>query len=496
MTEPAGAWTSDDVDAADGRPWDLLVVGGGTAGIVAARTAAGLGASVLLVERDRTGGDCLWTGCVPSKALLAAAHHAADARSLPRYGIGVDGVTVDFPSVLATVRAAVAAVEPADSPSRLREQGVKVTRGALRFRRPGVADMSGNGVVDGTEVRFTQALLACGAEPVVPDLPGIRDVGAVTSETVWSLRDLPAQLLVLGGGSVGCELGQAFARLGSAVTLVEAGPRLLLGEDPDAADVVAAALVADGVTLATSTELHELARDGGRVRADLTDGSRIWADALLLAVGRRPRSGGLGLDEIGVAVDGQGAVRVDRRLRTTNRRVWAAGDICGPPYLTHVAGVHAGIAASNAVLGVRRRVADHHAPRVTFTQPEVAAVGMSTAQQEDDEVTIRTVLHTDVDRAVAEQRTEGFSRLALDPRGRVLGATIVGPRAGESLPEVALAVRSRMRARDLAATTHAYPTYSDGLWSASIEQVQRRLNRGLTRRTVAALATVRRWRLH
>jgi pyruvate/2-oxoglutarate dehydrogenase complex dihydrolipoamide dehydrogenase (E3) component len=233
-------WESDDVAPPDGAAWDLLVVGGGTAGLVAAKTAAGFGTSVLLVERDRIGGDCLWTGCVPSKALLSAAHAAHDARSATRYGIQVDGVTVDFPAVMASVRAAIAAIETTDSPEAMRAAGVCAAHGSASFTSPRTA------IVNGHPVRFRQALVATGAAPVMPPIPGLAEAAPLTNESVFGLTQLPDRLLVLGGGSIGCELGQAFARLGSRVTIAEAAERLLVTEDADAAGLVTDALIVTG----------------------------------------------------------------------------------------------------------------------------------------------------------------------------------------------------------------------------------------------------------
>jgi pyruvate/2-oxoglutarate dehydrogenase complex dihydrolipoamide dehydrogenase (E3) component len=481
-------WPSDTVVRPRGRPWDLLVVGGGTAGIVAARTAARLGATVLLVEQDRTGGDCLWTGCVPSKALLAAAHTAANARAAHRHGIQVGRVEVDFPAVMAGVRAAIAAVAPVDSPDRLRQDGVRVARGRVRFGAGGTATVGEH------TVAFSRAVLACGAEPVMPDAAGLSDAEPLTTETVWSLTSLPSRLLVVGGGSVGCELGQAFARLGSHVTIVEAGPRLLPREDTGAADLVHAALVADGVDVRADVSLGQVTVVGADRRATTSDGAEIGFDAVLVAVGRRPRIADLGLTEAGVAVDADGFVRVDTRLRTASPRIWAAGDVTGQPQFTHTAGVDGSIAAGNAVLGLRRTVDRAMVPRVTFTQPEVASFGVGVAAARRDGLTVRTVSHRDVDRAAAEDLTDGFSRLVLDRRGRVVGATVVGPRAGESLPEPMLAARRRLRARDIAAATHAYPTYGDGLWTASIDQVQAGLRRVPARWVIRGLAAVQRRR--
>lgn len=453
--------------------WDLLVVGGGTAGLVAARTAVGFGASVLLVERARTGGDCLWTGCVPSKALLAAAGAAAGARTAGRLGVRVSGVEVDFPAVMAHVHAARTHIEPDDSPASLEAAGVRVVNAEAQLVGPRTV------LVAGQRVEPRQVVVAVGSAPLVPDLPGLREV-ALTTDTIWDLTELPRRLVVVGGGSIGCELAQAFARLGSTVTVVEAAGRVLSREDPEASAAVADALRADGVTVRTGVGARAV--EGGSVVLD--GGERIAADRVLVAVGRRPRTTGLGLDAAGVRLDERGYVHVDDHLRTTNPRVWAAGDVTGHAQLTHVAGVHGSLVTTNAVLGLRRSI-DPVVPRVTFTQPEVASVGVTTSDGP-------TVAHIHVDRAIAELDTAGFSRLALDRRGRIVGATVVGPRAGETLAELTLAVRQGLRTRDLAATTHAYPTHGDGVWNAAIADVRDRLGSPGATRATRALATARR----
>ena len=484
-----GDWASDDNRPPDRTGWDLLVLGGGTAGLVAAKTAAGFGASVLLVERDRLGGDCLWTGCVPSKALLSAAHAAADARAARGLGVNVDAVTVDFAAVMAHVRRAIATVEPTDSPQATRAAGVKAVHAKARFTGPDTAE------VGGRTVRFRQAVVATGAAPVLPPIPGLAEAHPHTNETIFGVGELPGRLLVLGGGSIGCELGQAFARLGSAVTVVEAENRLMLREDPDAAALVTAALIADGIDVRTGAALLRVRPEGSNWCAELADGAEVGFDVILVAVGRRPRTSGLGLEQAGVTMDERGFVRVDDRLRTTNPRVWAAGDVTGHPQFTHTAGVHGALVAANAVLGLRRTAEVATTPRVTFTQPEVAAFGVRLEQAQRRRLTITTVPHTEVDRAIAEGQTGGFTRIVLDRRGRVVGATIVSPRAGESLPELVLAARHGLRARDLAASTHAYPTYGDGVWKAGIQQVQSGLSKQAVRRIFGLLGAVRRRRM-
>ncbi len=475
------------VTAPPDEPWDLLVVGGGTAGIVGAKTAARLGARVLLVEHERTGGDCLWTGCVPSKALLAAAGVAASARTAHRFGIGVTEVAVDFTKVMAHVRASIQHIAPVDSVEALEKAAVSVRTATARFTGPDSAE------VDGTPLRFRQALVATGASPAVPPVPGLDGVDYLTSDTVWELSELPEELVVLGGGSIGCELGQAFARLGSRVSVVEGAPRILPREDPLAAAELARALVDDGVALRTGSGVARVEATGpGSGVLHLEDGQRVPFSRLLVAVGRAPRTGDVGLAAAGVEVDDRGFVVVDDLLRTTNPRIWAAGDLTGHPQFTHTAGVHASLAASNAVLGVRRKVDLTAVPRVTFTDPEVAAVGLPT-DGVSSPLRIVDWSHSHVDRAVAEGAFGGFVRLVVDKRGHVLGATVVGPRAGETLGELTLAITRGLTTRDLAGVTHAYPTYNDGPWNAAVSDVQDQLERPGTQRALGALAQARRW---
>lgn len=460
---------------------DLLVVGGGTAGIVGAKTAAGLGAETLLVERERTGGDCLWTGCVPSKALLAAAADAARERA--------SGVAQpDFAAVKERIAAAISAIEPADSPAALEAAGTRVLHGAVTFTAPGVAE------VQGRQIRFRQALIATGAAPTENAVPGLDPALAVTSETVWQLEALPLRLVIVGGGPIACELGQAFARLGSQVTLI-ARSRILAKEDPEAAALVRASLEADGVRVLEGQGSARSGTVAGAARITTASGSTAEGDVVLVATGRTPRTAGLGLERLGVTLDSKGHVLTDDRMRTSNPRIWAAGDVTAHQKFTHLAGVHASVAASNAVLGVRRRVSST-VPRVTFTSPEVAAVGRTTAADgtsgHTPGVRVRTVHHTHADRAITEGRTDGFTRLVVDRSGKILGGTIVGPRAGESLAELALAVQKGMTTSDIAGTTHAYPTYSDGVWNASLADVRERLGSGPMRAAVRVLVRTRR----
>lgn len=421
---------------------DLVVVGGGSAGLVGAQTAARLGARVALVEAEKTGGECLYTGCVPSKALIGAA----------RDGLG-------FEAAMARVKAAVAAIEPHDSPEALEAAGVHVLHGRA------VLDPDGTVRLDGRRLPSRSVLLATGASPAVPPLAGLEPGGALTNETVWLLPELPERLAVVGGGPVGCELAQAFARLGAQVTVVASAPRLLPREDPEASALVQAALEADGVRVITGDAAMAAARRGEGLMLLTGHGARVPFTHLLAATGKVPRTAVIGVAEADVRLDGAGRVVTDASLRTTNPRVWAAGDVTARSRHTHTAGVHAAIAAANAVLGTRRKATSIGEPRVTFTSPEVAAVGEPTAPGTARTV---TVPHTSVDRALADADPVGFTRIVLDRAGRITGGTIVGPRAGETLGELSLAVHARLKAQNLAAAVHAYPTHSDGLWSAAI----------------------------
>nr|WP_314144970.1 FAD-dependent oxidoreductase [uncultured Rhodococcus sp.] len=471
------------LDGTDPGTVDLMVIGGGTAGIVAAKTAANLGAAVVLIERARTGGDCLWTGCVPSKALIAAASAAATVRSASRFGVDVGSAHVDFGRVMAHVRRSIDHIAPIDSPQALTDAGVTVMHGDAVFTAPDAV------TVDGRPLRFVQAIVTTGAEPTIPPIPGLATIDYLTSDTLWDLTELPERLLIIGAGAVGCEMAQAFARLGSEVTVVGRADTILPREDESASAIVAAALEADGVTVRTCTEVVEI--DASTAVTDT--GDRIEFDRVLVAVGRTPRTEGLGLDAAGVAVDRRGYVVVDDHLATTNPRIRAAGDLTGHPQFTHTAGMHGSLASTNAVLGLRRRVDVAAAPRVTFTDPEIASVGIDVrTARRIPALRVQTVTHDDLDRAVTEDRTDGLASLVLDGRRRIVGATVVGPRAGETIGELVLAVKHGLRTRDLAGATHPYPTYNDGPWNAAIADVRSQLDAPLAARGLGAVATVRR----
>lgn len=469
--------------------WDLVVLGGGTAGLVAAKTAGRFGARVLLVESARTGGDCLWTGCVPSKSLIAAGHAAHAVRTADRYGVQTGPPTIDDTAVLAHVRSAISRIEPVDSPAAISATGATVVAGRAEFTGPATLRITDDA---GTRpARFRWALIATGATPALPTVPGLAAADPLTTDTLWDLTALPRRLAVLGGGPVGCELGQALARLGVEVTVVEVADRLLGKEEPEAGALIAERLRAEGVTVVTGTAVDRVA-DG---TLHLSSGETVEVDRILVATGRRPRSTDLGLAAAGVRCTEQGHVVIDGLMRTSNRRIYAAGDVTGTLPFTHVAGVQGGYAATNALLGLRRRIDYAAVPWVTFTDPEVARVGATLAQARQRHGTrarAERLSHDHVDRAITDGRTDGFTQLVRGPGGRLLGATVVSPRAGETIAELAAAIRRGAKVRDVASTVHPYPTYADGPWNASLAQLRADLSATLPARAMTALRTLRR----
>ena len=468
------------------RRYDLVVIGGGTGGLVSALIAAGAGARVALVERDRTGGDCLWTGCVPSKSLIAAAELAHRMRHAELLGLPPYDPKIDFARVMERVHAARREIEPQDSPARLRRDGVEVISADAAFEGPGVIRAGQR------ELRYRAAIVATGSEPALPPLPGLAEADPLTSENLWDLRDLPGRLLVLGGGPIGCELGQAFARLGSRVTIVEMESRLLLKGEPRASAVVAEHLRADGVEVRTGASAVQV-RDGRELV--LEGGETLPFDRILLATGRRPRTSELGLNRVGVGTGADGAVTVNDRLRTTGRNVYAVGDVTGGLPFTHVAAYHARVATVNALFRARQSVSYSAVPWVTFTDPEVGRVGLTEEEARErfgEHARVAEFDYSELDRAITAARPYGFAKLVGDPKGRLVGATVAAPDGGEAIAELAAWVAIRGRIERVSRTVHAYPTLAEGPARAADGYLMRRLTSGRVR-TLArpALAALR-----
>ena len=421
---------------------DLCVIGAGSGGLSIAAGAVQMGASVILIEQSRMGGECLNTGCVPSKALLAAAARGDD-----------------FAAAYGHMRGAIAAIEPHDSVERFRGLGVHVVLGKARFVAPRFLE------VGDTSVTARRFVVATGSAPVVPAVPGLESVPYLTNETLFDSAPEPSHLLILGGGPVGVEMAQAYRRLGAEVTLIEKG-RLLRRDDPEMAAIVRAQLIEDGVTIHEDTPVTAVAAagDGG---VALTCGSgetnlRLSGSHLLVAAGRRPKVDGLGLEDAGVALN-DGVPLVDARLRTTNKRIFAIGDVVGPYRFTHTASYQARIVITNALFRLPARARYDAVPWVTYTDPELAHVGLSEAEARarGDEVRVLRFPFGENDRAIAEGATNGLIKVVATKRGRVLGASIVGAHAGELILPWVLAVKYKLGVGKLSQAIVPYPTLSE-----------------------------------
>jgi pyruvate/2-oxoglutarate dehydrogenase complex dihydrolipoamide dehydrogenase (E3) component len=489
----ANVHPSDWVNPAPAGRYNLAVVGAGTAGLVSAAGAAGLGARVALVERHLMGGDCLNVGCVPSKTIIRSARALADVRDARRFGVAVpDGAAVDFAAVMERVRAVRAGISPHDSARRFRDEyGVDVFLGGGRFTGPDTVAAAG------VTLRFERAVIATGARAAVPPIAGLAEAGYFTNETIFNLTGLPARLAVLGGGPIGCELAQAFARLGARVTLVEMMEQFLPREDPDAVAVLAAALARDGVDVRLGTALTRVEASAGAKLLYLKSAageSTLAVDAILVGVGRVPNTDGLGLEAAGVGY-GRGGVEVDDFLRTSNPRIYAAGDVCSPYKFTHAADFMARAAIQNAFFGFagKKRASRLIIPWCTYTDPEIAHVGLyeREAAERGIEVATFTVPMAGVDRAIAEGEDEGFVKVHVRAgTDEIVGATIVARHAGDMISELTAAMAGKVGLGALAAVIHPYPTRAEAIRKAGDLYNRTRLTAGRAR----ALRTYFAWR--
>lgn len=472
--------------------YNLVVIGAGTAGLVAAAGAAGLGAKVALVEKHLLGGDCLNVGCVPSKAIIAASRAAAGVRYGHRFGIQVPkGVYVDFSQVMERMRRLRASIARNDSARRFEDLGVDVFFGHARFLDSQTVD------VEGTRLRFHRAVIATGARAAAPPIPGLNRVPYLTNETLFSLTELPRRFGIIGAGPIGCEMAQAFARLGSRVFVVEAMHGILPREDSDASAIVWNAMKADGVELlCCGRDLVVEPGEGGSVVLHLSTHGRatgVEVDRLLVAVGRAPNLEGLDLERVGVAATSKGVV-IDDHLRTTNPRIYAAGDVCSSYQFTHAADFMARIVIQNALFLGRAKASALTIPWCTYTDPEIAHVGLyeKDARQRGMAVHTLTLPLSEVDRAVLEGRSEGLVRVHVRAGSdRIVGATVVAPNAGDMIGELSLAMTQRIGLKTLAATVHPYPTIGEAL-----RKMGDLYNRSrLTPRVKKILAKLLAWRL-
>jgi pyruvate/2-oxoglutarate dehydrogenase complex dihydrolipoamide dehydrogenase (E3) component/uncharacterized membrane protein YdjX (TVP38/TMEM64 family) len=452
--------------------YNLVVVGGGTAGLVSAAGGAGLGAKVALVERHLLGGDCLNVGCVPSKGIIGAARTAALAREAAAFGVHTGDVQIDFPAVMARMRRLRAGLAPIDGAERFTKLGVDVHLGTARFTGPTTVE------VDGRTLEFSRAVIASGARATAPPIPGLADVDYLTNETIFWLTELPRHLAIIGAGPIGCEMAQAFRRLGAEVTVLNADPHILPREDADAAAILEARLKAEGVRILNAVKItHAGAPPGAPARAPACvlhyehagTPSSVAADRVLVAAGRAPNVEGLGLEAAGVAFDRHG-VQVNDRLQTTNPRIYAAGDVCSRWQFTHTADATARIVLTNALFLGRRKASALTVPWCTYTSPEIAHVGLyeNEARERGIATDSITIPLREVDRAVLDGEDEGFFRV-LVKRGsdQIVGATLVAAHAGELISEVSVAMAGKVGLGTIANVIHPYPTQAEVIKKAA-----------------------------
>ena len=461
--------------------YHMVVIGAGTAGLVTAIGAAGPGARVALIERSLMGGDCLNTGCVPSKALIRAARAISSVREAAQFGVEDRPPVVDFGKVMERMRRLRADISKHDSAKRFSDQGIDVFFGHASFAGPRSVR------VGETNLEFSKACIATGTRALMPPIPGLKEANPLTNETVFTLTELPRRLAVIGSGPIGVEMAQSFARFGSDVTLIEVEQGILPREDRDAAEIVAASMRRDGVKISLGTRVSAVRTDGSenilKVTSSRGDGE-VRVDRILVAAGREPNLDGLGLEAAGIDSHPREGVIVSDKLRTSNRRVFAAGDICSHYKFTHMADAMARIVIGNALFFGRSRVSSLTVPWCTYSDPELAHVGLSEREAAEQDIAIdtyRTELSS-VDRAVLDSQADGFVKLHCK-RGtdKMLGATVVASHAGEMISEITTAMTAGAGLRTIAATIHPYPTQAEAVRKAADAYQRTRLTPGIRR---------------
>lgn len=458
-------------------PYHLLVIGAGPGGLVAARSAAALGAKVALIERHLLGGDCLNYGCVPSKTMIRTSRLYAEMRSAANFGAEPPAdIRVDFPAAMERVRRIRTRISRVDSAARLVKEGIDLYFGTARFVGPDVVD------VGGTRLRFKKALIATGSRPVLPTTPGLAEAGFLTNETVFDLTVQPRSLLIIGGGPLGCELAQAFCRLGTRTIISHAEPLFLPKEERDAAQMVSDALARDGVHIHLNCRVVKVRVEGGRKVVDMVNDGNVRTsevDEILTGIGRMPAVQGLDLEAAGVAYDAKAGVHVDDFLRTSNPRIYAAGDVCLEHKFTDTADASARIVVRNALFLGRKRMSALTIPWCTYTDPEIAHVGIYVKQARERNIPVKTftVPMHDVDRAIADGEEDGFVKIHVrEGTDTILGATIVARHASEMINGISLAMVAGIGLRTLASVIHAYPTQAEAIKKAADAYTRTRLS--------------------
>ena len=464
--------------------YDLAIIGAGSAGLTAARFAARLGKRIALIEVNRVGGDCTWTGCVPSKALLHAARVAHTVRNAGRCGIAAGSPAVDFPAVMSRIRNVIEQIYAAESPDALQAEGIDVIEGRARFEDAHTV------VVDGRRIFSKYFLICTGAAPFVSPIHGLSVTPYLTYESFWELESLPRRLIVVGGGPIGCELAQACQRLGSQVTLVEALDRILPNDEPEAAQAVADALRGDGVKLLLDAPVESVnSNEAGSIEVKSV-AEDIQSDAVLVAVGRRANIRGLSRASAGIALGDQG-IAVDDYLRTSARNIYAAGDCVGGFQFTHYAGFQGAMAVRNMMLPGRSRARPAHPPWATFTDPEAAHVGYTEAQARQrfgDKVRVSTLPMESIDRAVTDDAADGFIKVVHRSNGTVLGATVVGRQAAEVLQGWSIATARGLKMGHVAQVMQTYPSLAIGNQQIAWDAYLGGLTQGLAGRVLRWLS--------
>ncbi|NQV24895.1 MAG: mercuric reductase [Rhodopirellula sp.] len=470
----------------DGR-YNLVVIGAGTAGLVTALGAAGVGAKVALVERELLGGDCLNVGCVPSKGIISAARVARTIRYADEFGIEVpSGVHINFARVMERMRRLRSEIAPNDSAERIRSLGVDLYQGSARFTSSNTVE------VDGQTLHFKRAVIATGAQASAPPIPGLKGVPYLTNESLFSLTELPKRLGIIGAGPIGCEMAQSFALFGSEVFLVEAEHGILPREDPNASRIVQASMERDGVKLLCCGKNLQLRSEGDQVHLSVDSHDRQYdqaVDQLLVSVGRDPNVHNMGLEQVGVDFDPRIGVTVNDRLQTTNPNIYAAGDICSKYKFTHAADFMARIVIGNTLFKGRAKASALTIPWSTYTSPEIAHVGLYEKEAQEQGIHIATYVQefADVDRAILEGETEGFVKVHLKKGSdQIVGATIVAGNAGDMISEITVAMKNGVGLKGIGSTIHPYPTQAE-----AIRKLGDQYNR--TRLTPLVASLFRKW---
>ena len=452
------------------RAYDLVALGGGTGGLVSAAGAAYLGLKPALVEKAALGGDCLWTGCVPSKALIASARLARRMDRAAGLGLRPAGERHDFRAVMERMRSARGTVARHDDPERFREMGVAVHFGSARFLDASTVEVEGVG-----RLRSKRFIIATGAVPAVPPVPGLENAGYWTYETVFDQNELPESIVILGGGPIGVEFAQVFARLGSRVTVLEMAPSILIKEDPDVAAFMHALLESEGIAVRVRAAAKAVRVESGAKVVETSGGGRIEAAQLFVATGRRPCTDGMNLEAAGIRTD-RGAVVVDHHLRTTSKSAWGVGDVTGALQFTHVAEQMAKVALRNSILPANTKIRYDNVPWVTYTDPEIAHVGLLEAEAETAGGTTYRYQMDDLDRAIVDGSAVGFVKVSANRKGKILGATIVAHGAGDLILPLVLAKQNGLSLSQVANTIFPYPTMVEGVKRASGEFMRSRLD--------------------